>query len=70
MKKCFCLLLLSILICGIMPGFGQTRFAFSRSVVGYVKDRENHPVGGAQGLRLSEWRDGGENRLRSVEERR
>ena len=30
-----------------MPGFGQARFALSRSVVGYVKDREGHPVAGA-----------------------
>jgi hypothetical protein len=48
MKRCFCLLLLSIFICGIMPRFGQARFAFSRSVVGYVKDREDHPVAGAR----------------------
>jgi hypothetical protein len=48
MKKVFCWLLLSILVCGLMPGFGQARFAFSVSVVGYIKDRENHPVAGAQ----------------------
>jgi hypothetical protein len=50
MKKClpFGVIMLAAFCCGAAPVFSQERPAFSRRVVGYVKDRENHPVVGAK----------------------
>lgn len=37
-------LLLALLCCSVMTAYGQEQPAFSRQVIGYVKDREDRPV--------------------------
>jgi hypothetical protein len=47
-KYFFCIVMLAFLCCGTTPVSSQERSRFYRQVVGYVKDRENHPVAGAK----------------------
>jgi hypothetical protein len=47
-KYLFCIVVLAFLCCKTMPASGQERPTFSRRIVGYVKDRENHPVAAAK----------------------
>ena len=47
-KYIFCIAMLAFLCCGTMPTSGQERPRFSRYVIGYVKDHEDHPLADAK----------------------